>query len=50
MLPVTNAQGTLVGYLPMGLPFIPLAEAQQPGFDVEAVRARYDGGCEPQIR
>jgi hypothetical protein len=49
MFPVTNAQGTLVGYLALGLPFIPLAEAQQPGFDVEAVRAKSNGGCEPQL-
>jgi hypothetical protein len=49
MLPVTLGDGTLVGYLALGLPFIPLEEAREPGFDVEAVRARANGGCEPQI-
>jgi hypothetical protein len=49
LIPVTLGDGTLVGYIAPGVSFIPLAEAQHPGFDIEAVRARLNGGCEPQI-
>ena len=49
LIPVTLGDGTLVGYMAAGVPFIPLAEASQPGFDVEKVRAQIEGGCEPQI-
>jgi len=49
LVPVTAGDGTLIGYEAQGVGFIPLAEAQQSGFDIEAVRAKLDGGCEPQI-
>jgi hypothetical protein len=49
LIPVTLADGTLVGYIAQGVPFVPLAEVKKPGFDIEAVRARHFGGCEPQI-
>jgi hypothetical protein len=49
LLPVTLGDGTLVGYIAPEVPFIPLSEADQPGFDVEKIRAQLQGGCEPQI-
>jgi hypothetical protein len=49
LIPVTLGDGTLVGYIAQGVPFIPLAEAKRPGFDVEDVRAQLQGGCEAQI-
>jgi hypothetical protein len=49
LIPVTLADGTLVGYFAQAVGFIPLAEQKKPGFDIEAVRARQQGGCEPQI-
>jgi len=49
LLRVTDADGGLVGYMAPDLPFISLAEANAPGFDVEAARAKKFGGCEPQV-
>jgi len=49
LIPVTNADGKLVGYEAEALGFIPLSVAQKPSFDVEALRAKQNGGCEPQI-
>ena len=49
LVPVTLADGTLVGYEADAVGFISLAAASRPGFDVEALRAQIQGGCEPQI-
>ena len=46
---VTNLHGVLVGYEAQTVGFIPLSVARKPGFDVEALRAASQGGCEPQI-
>jgi hypothetical protein len=49
LVPVTNSRGVLVGYEAQAVGFIPLSVARKPGFDVEALRAAGQGGCEPQI-
>ena len=49
LIPVTRANGTLVGYEAEAVGFIPLSVARAPNFDVEDLRAKLDGGCEPQI-
>src|SRR5262249_32275582 len=47
--PVTDYDGKIVGYVAPDVPFVSLAVAQQPGFDIEKVRAARNGGCEDQI-
>src|SRR4051794_12009738 len=49
MWPVTDAAGTVVGYIAPDVPFIPLADVRQPDFDIEKVRAAREGGCEEQV-
>ena len=49
MFPVTDAEGTIVGYLAPDVPFIPLSVVQAPGFDIEKVRAAREGGCEMRV-
>jgi hypothetical protein len=46
---VTDAEGTVVGYMAPDVPFVSLADAHAPGFDVEKLRADHYGGCEPQV-
>jgi hypothetical protein len=46
---VTNMHGVLVGYEAQAVGFVPLSVARKPDFDVEALRAAGQGGCEPQI-
>jgi hypothetical protein len=46
---VTDIDGKLVGYIAPDVPFVPLAVAQAPAFDIEKVRADRNGGCEDQI-
>jgi len=46
---VTDADGNVVGYIAPDVPFIPRAQVEAPGFDLEKVRAARNGGCEDQI-
>lgn len=49
MWPVVDAHDTVVGYIAPDVPFIPIAVTEQPGFDIEKVRAAREGDCEDQI-
>jgi len=49
LVPVKLADGKVVGYFAFAYGFIPKAQADQPNFDVETLRAKRYGGCEPQI-
>lgn len=49
LIPVTGPNGSLVGYVAYDYGFVPLAQAQAPGFDIVKARIARNGGCMDRI-